>query len=382
MLLRDLASGDSSVAEEAQMFLPSAPFTKADLPLLHQVILDNRKYEEADYNNTYFNLVNHIATLADPSTPVFIKEHFSEMNGRELGYEALTLLAKMKTDISYVQLKRLLLSVQVIHGDPSILATQLADSLELTAKLFPDILSLLTDSTKTELLIPVIQRQIENGLLDSTLLRPYLRPLLSFMENSLSEAHGDDDFWKFHNWFLLLQQLPDHAADHLIGLTQSYRSLAVKYLGVRTALRMKLPVSKPAVDKLAAEDYYRWDLYSVLRELDKLSLFPKSQLTQRLFFQARLANYVADDYGVPKIQFVGERYRMAEGKKRRFYIYKILVEDMEPMLGIAGGLLMNDTGADMEPDFLQVFEDFNSATIDSQLDNLISPPPPEEDIDR
>lgn len=382
MLLRDLTSSDSSVAEAAQMFLPSAPFTKADLPLLHQAILDDEKYEKADYNNTYFNLVNHIATLADPSTTVFIKENFSGMNEKELGYEALNLLAKMQTDNSFKQLKELLLTVPVIHGDHSAFQMQLGDSLELTAKLFPDVLPLLTDSLKSELLIPVIQRQIENGLLDSTLLRAYLKPLLSIMENSLSEAHGDDDFWKYHSWFLLLQQLPDHAADDLIMRSQTYPSLSVKYLAVRTALRMKLPVSKPAVDKLASEDYYRWDLYSILKELGKLSLFPKSQLTQRLFFQARLANYVADDYGVPKIQFVGERFRMAEGKKRRFYIYKVLVEDREPMLGIAGGLLMNETGADIEPDFLEVFEDFNSATIDSQLDNMVSPPPTVEEMDK
>jgi uncharacterized protein YbaP (TraB family) len=383
LLLKDLSSSNADVAEEAQFFLPSAPFTKNDLPLLHLAILDDQRFDAADYNNTYSNLINHIVTLADPSTLSFIRQNFATMNNNELGYEALTLLARIQTDNSYSLLKDLLLGTPQINGDASVLSYRLSDSVALTAKLFPDVLTLLNDSSKIELLIPVILEQIEKGLLDSTSLRPYVNSMLTYMEHELTNIEKDNDRnWTYYNWFSLLEKFPDNAANGIIERLQSVHSLTIKYLAFKTAIRKKLPVQKQVIDKLAGEDYYRWDVYDLLKEHSKLSLFPKSQATQRLLFQAQLANHTADEYDVPKIQFIGERYRTIDGKKKRFYIFKVLVEDMEPMLGIAGGLPMNETGIDIEPDFMELFEDFNTATIDSQLDSLFEdvPPPPPDDM--
>jgi uncharacterized protein YbaP (TraB family) len=386
MLLKDLSGSNAEVAEEAQVFLPSAPFSKKDLPLLHLAILDAKRFKAADYNNTYSNLINHIATLADPSTLSFIKENFATMNSNGLGYEALTLLARVQTENSYSLLKDLLIATQHINGDASVLSYRLADSVALTAKIFPALLPLLNDSSKIELLIPVVLEQIEKGFLDSTTLRPYLNSMLTYMEHELTNLEKDNHLnWTYYNWFYLLEKFPDNAANGIIERMQSVNSLTIKYLAFKTAIRKKLPVRKQVIDKLAGEDYYRWDVYDLLKEHSKLSLFPKSQATQRLLFQARLANFTADEYDVPKIQFVGERYRTIDGKKKRFYIFKVLVEDMEPMLGIAGGLLMNEQGIDIEPDFMELFEDFNTATIDSQLDSLlgdIPPPPPPVDMDK
>jgi hypothetical protein len=83
---------------------------------------------------------------------------------------------------------------------------------------------------------------------------------------------------------------------------------------VMALLNNKQPVATTALEKVAANRYYRITLYGHLKKLDRLSLFTPKYATQKSIAESIMYQYASDDEDPSKLTFMGERAATYIGK--------------------------------------------------------------------
>jgi uncharacterized protein YbaP (TraB family) len=376
LLLKDIFSEDSATSIKAKEYLDEAPFTKDDLPLLHQALLSaGRYYSENTRVTPYWHVADRVAKLADSSTVVFIQQNLSTIIKNELAFPVSIMLAKMKTKESYALLAEILPGIKKT-GTLYMLQSALKDSLKLTSALIPEILPLMNDSSLMPVMVPVINDLIDSSLLPVSMVNKYKNVFFKTVEKILVRDMPHDDMdnngWEYRAWISLVQKFKGADVLALINKLQGSSSESISYLSLLEAAKKKLPLSKLAIDKLAADDYYRKDIYTMLNENNKLSLFPPAWLNQRSIFQSQLYNSLQEDLSIEKLEYVGERIRSVEGQKLKFYLFKVYLEEGDPVLGIIGGLPAASKDVSIEAPYEgQADDSYNSSLIGTQLDDFI-----------
>ncbi len=350
-------------------------YEKQDLPHLHKALL--AKYlvlDEDNYATVTDYIIRCLAQLNDSSTIRFISEVYPGLKGKdeELRYDLLYLLGLFRTNESYSLLKNYIISDLPEKGKNQ-LQYALADSLKLTATLFPDILSQTKDSIFIDGIVPVMKTLVDSNYLNITDLLPYKNLILSHAAKRMELLKENEDLWyRYTDWIELIAQFNDRETNEALRSYLSIGGSDFRYNVVMALIKNDQPVPVSEMEKLAADIYYRAYLYSELKKLKKQQLFPSKYATQEKMAQSEIYS-IASEESEAKVSLIGERVVEFMGKRQKFYLYKVSYEyedgDSEHYLGIAGGYALNQKEIQNYPDAMGIFwtEAFEKNKIDSQF---------------
>lgn len=383
-LFEALKAKDSAAFEKAYSVLSSVEFSKEDLPVLHTALTEDYIKTE----NTYVSVNNKIATaleeLADASTVQFVSDNYAKLNGEkeELKYTVLQVLANIKTEESYHLLKKLLLTSLPKKGKDYGLSYKLKDSLELTKILYPEILRLSGDSTFNEIFVDVTNVMFDSSMISINDVLPYKNNFLSQARRSLKMLKQNEEnyWWSYWGWINFIGKFNDKEANDLLQEFLKLKDISIRYSAAIALLKNGQMISTTEVEKFAADNDYRKDLYEELKKLNKLKLFPPKYATQIKIAESELYQNVTDEDPPSAIIYIGERTADFMGKKQKFYLFKVTFgeEDYKSSyLGITGPYsisskeIITSSGAsgaywDKEYDKLKIEKHFKKYLADTE----------------
>jgi|GEM_PF-1092095 len=371
-LLSALRSTDTLLREAAVAALPAYLFGPSDLPVLYEALLDPYHDFDSSYTTVHDRILEAVETYGDSSYVSFVQSRYPGLQGDKarIRIPLLYLLAKQKTAASYTLIRDLLRAELPPGGFTNRLAYALRDALALTRGLFPDVCGLFADSTAATWLLPVL-----NDLLDSGMLRlpelPSCQALLAVQVQRQAEAYlkGGDlsgqiitylGHWKQPQSDQLLRRMLTRSGEEQLPL-----ALALIDHGQSP--------SPQVLQSLAASKEFRYPLHEALSERRKLALFPAAWRTQKALAESQLCNEAYEEERASRLVFVGLRERMFQGRRQRFYLFRMHYQDDERVyLGIAGPYALNN----QIPSGGQVMavlaaDAYDSRTLDRQLDQFL-----------
>lgn len=384
LIFRNLLSGDSSTFADASEAISIAPFQKEDLPFLHQGLLHIYVDDTMDYNTrTTDKIINVLEPLADSSTVEFIMEHFKELTNEKelLKFDLMEVLAGIKTDYSYAALKSLLLDHTPIKKGKNDLSYRIIDSLQLAAKLYPELLNLSKNNLYAERIIVFSRYLLDSNLISREMLMPYKNIFLHTADTLLSILMNKEESfpgYRYLDMLHLLAGLNDPACNQVLKDYLSVNSLLIKEEAVMGLLKNQQVVPASVIEVLVANKAYRRDMYTNLKKINKAALYPLKYKTQRHLGESDMYNYSFSEEEPSEMSYIGERNILFNGKKCRFYLYKLVytyesAEDDKKeeykYLGVAGPFSTDLKNLEMEFDLTGIYDEeaFDPKNTDKQL---------------
>ena len=345
-LLSDLQSTDSTIFQTASAAIESAPFTEEDLPLLHQAMLLPYQDFQESLECTHDKILTEVVRLNSPSTIEFIRDNYSRLSREKemLKYPLLSVLARIRTTKSYQLFSQLARQQPPLFGNARMLRYYLEDSLLLTATLFPQILQAGTDSTFIKSLPHIVNLLLDSNLLSKKDLEPYAKNFHVLAEGELVRLReaGDYDYLSI-SLIELLGRLGDNKSNLLLQNFLKCRQLNVKEIAAVWLLKNNQLVDPSQLEKVAADKTYRNSLYSQLLEIGKEKFFPIKYSSQKSIAESDMYTIVSDEYEPSGFQFIGEKLIQSNGRKSKYFLFKISFESdegqSETYLGVTGPYL-------------------------------------------
>lgn len=379
-LLADLASGDSIRFKAAADRIENVTFEKDDLPFLKEALL--KKYELAEeqyeYDDIYNNIADIIVELGDSSIVGFIqKKYFSpNLDNEEQKLAMLRVLASTKTKESYTVLKNLLLT------DPpylylNTLEYKLRDSLELTKLLFPEVMKLGTDTLYYDFTSSLGNVLLDSNLVTIEMFKPFEENLLKIGSQLIEKIKGDAEagIWDERESLHLLGRINTTKGNALL---QSLVLLNHKDLNSNLIIDLlvnKQTVPKQSIELLAADKEYRFGLYNRLQQKGLTSFFPAKYGSQQSLAESDVYNMASDEYTVESVVYLDSKVISYKGAEKKFYLFKVKVEEDGWYLGISGGynkdskILHIEKGEDVGGIYWD--EEYNSKQVKEQFEKYI-----------
>lgn len=343
-ILKDMSSGDSASFEKALDALENAALTTADLPLLQKALLQPYRDFSPLHYCAHDKLLNKVLGTDDGSTYHFVKNEYPLLKDSAgvLRYSFLSLLLRLKTKESFDLFKKFVEQQLPPNGNAMMLEYSLKDSLQLTAAIFPSMLALSADTGFVKLLTPVSDKLLDSSLTNIQSFDPYKKYFYSFAEKQLKKIKQEKPVFDqgAYDCVGFLSHFKDPASYQLQQQFLLTSTMAVKNAAAVSLIRNGQKADLIQLEKIAADDYYRLELYSSLKDLGKEKFFPQKYLTQPMFAKSELYQYASDEYNADSVIFISEKLASFRGKSEKFYLFRITRETddgaRESYLGIAG----------------------------------------------
>ena len=382
-LFEALASTDSLRFTKASEVIEQISFDKKDLPLLHKALLGTYYDDTLSWNNARNKLVKAIGPVTDSSTVDFIKANYALLEDR--GADQLSLLnvlVNYHDRYAYETLKELFVRKPPVNpGDHYSVSYRITDSLELTKLLYPEMLHLVKNEHYWDDITDYTVRLLDSGVIKREILLPYTKDLFHIADTLLhgGTLAGEDVWsWKYSSLLELLGYINSSESNQFLQRFLKEKELFLKSVAALSLVKNGQPVDSGELEKLAANNEYRLDLYEDLKKQGKTSLFPVKYLTQRYFAEAELYTYASDDYSPSSMEYLGEKLAELNGRKMRFYLFKIGFEEeegdeAENYLGIAGPYEMDAKNLETSNDATGYNADevYNKKQVDKQFRTLL-----------
>ena len=381
-LLTDLGSTDSTIFRKANSALSSAKFTEEDLPFLHRALINSYLDDNSQYYNSRDRIIEIVEEIADSSTLSFIQQNFAKLPAEKeaLKFDLLDVLARHRTEPSYSLLKTLLLEHTPGRKGITGLSHHVTDSLDLTKMLFPEILKLANNNLFAERIISISLTALDSGLISLEMLQPYKANFVHTADTILAHLKKNEDYngYAYLDIVNLLAAFNDKHCDSILQKYLRLDNLTLKQAAVVRLMMNDRAVSPVEVEKLAADKYYRRDIYDELKKINKLKYYPVKYLSQRHLAESDMWNYAYDDDEPSSVSYLGERVISTKSKKQRFHLFKIEYsyesEDSGKMevykyLGVAGPFSTDVKNLLIENDITGIYydENFDPKKIDKHL---------------
>ncbi len=345
-LFEALSSRDSLRFTKAAEVIGDISFDKTDLPLLHKALLGTYLDDTLSWNNARGKLIRAIEPVTDSSTVMFVRANYhllAERGSDQL--ELLNVLLNYKNRYAYETWKELFLGKPPSNpGVRSSISYRITDSLELTQLFYPEILRLLKNEHYWENVSAYTAKLLDSGLVSREMLQPYTRDIYYIADTLLKgNILNQEDVWSwgYSNLLDLLGHINSDESNQLLQRFLKGKEIYLKSVAAMRLVKNGQPVDRLELEKLAADNEYRLNLYNELKGLGKASLFPEKYLSQRNFAEAELFTYASDEYTPSAIEYLGERLAEFSGGQKRFFLFRITFEEEEgekpeTYLGIAG----------------------------------------------
>jgi HEAT repeat protein len=368
-LLNALQSRDSLQFDKALQSFNAVKFSKEDLPALQKALLEVYN-DSASYNGVQNKIMSYVEEFADPSTISFVATNYKTLPpGKEcIQYPLLEVLANIHTQPAYNALKQLLLNQLPGQGSSASLEYSLSDSLQLTRSLYPDILKLSSDSIFSKVLVSITDQLLDSNLIQLADVLPYRAVFVQQARKDLLHLKKDQDqWWQYSSWISFLGKFDNKESNNLLQEFLKLPVSGIKMEAVKALARNGQVIPANEIEKLAIDKNFRVNLYHELKVLNKQHLFPVAYARQQSLGESEIYQIASDEYEVGATQLIGERTRTYQGKKKKFYLYKITLNleegKKESYLGVTGPY-------DPNAKELISFSDASGIYWDEQFDKL------------
>lgn len=375
-LLVDLSSGDSTKFAVAAERIDKVTFEKEDLPFLKEALLKQYDYAAETNEGIYNTIADIILDLNDSSVVNFVqKNYFSpKLDNEAQKLAMLRLLALTKTKESYAVLKDLLLAEPPLVEYLYPLQSVIADSLQLTRILFPEVMRLSSDSLYADFTADLANQLLDSNYITLTSIKPFEKNLLLTGEYVIKKLNADPeaDAYNSDETLHLLGRLNSVEGNKLLQRTVLFKQKDLNRVIIADLLLNKQAVPKEIIETQAADKTYRFSFYYKLQQNGLASWFPFKYNTQKSIAESDVFNMASDDSEAEDIVYVREKVSEYGKEQKRFHLFKVKVEG-NWYLGISGAYEMdskilhikkgNDIGGiywDEEFDLKKVNEQFES----------------------
>ena len=323
-LFDSLRSTDSAEFHNAKDVFHAIEFDTEDIPELHQALT----YVYLDSSNPYgiySSILEEVVRLKNSNTVDFIRSNYSTLNDHrdKLKYELLSILAEFKSDSAYDVLKELLSNQLPKTGSISNLSYALRDSVELTAKLFPDLLKFSGDSLFIDLLAEVSVYLLDTQSISVKDLHPYQESFYKGANKMYSKMQSESgNWWTGTQWIELLKYLNTQEGNKIL---QQYLQADDLYFKMHTIIALidnNQPVENTMMTKVAEDLELRANFYENLKKLNKSKLFPTKYATQMHLSESEIYNVAYEEIEIADFKYIGERKALYKGVKKTFYLFK------------------------------------------------------------
>jgi uncharacterized protein YbaP (TraB family) len=384
-LFSALQSNDSVISSNAKKVLPKISFTKSDLPLLYNAVLKKYKNFENDYRALNEIIADEISKLEDSSTLGFVRNHYFLKSDTtdDIQMLQLQMLSKYKTDDSYRLLKELLLKELPVKGNVYNLVYPMEDTINLVKSFFPEAVKLYGDSILGGAMMKLALTLIDSNVIDKNIVLQNHQGVFSLAKKQYDELiKTKENAYPLFNTDLInfLGRLNTSDANLWLNKFSSLPNLWIKNNAIIALLKNNQPVSAIGLKKLASDKEWRTAFWESLKKINKQQLFPREFYTQLKFAESYLYNYLIDEYeiAVNSMQFIKEKTAVINGKKKVFYLYKVVSDDEEdatPRLAICGTFDLNKNVIEIKSEEVDVFYNydvsFSLKNIDAQFNKYI-----------
>ncbi len=340
-LLVDLASGDSSKFASAAERIAKITFEKEDLPLLKEALLKQYDLAEESHEDIYNTIVDIIAEMNDPSIVSFIeKKYFSpNLDNEAQKLAMLRLLALTQTKESYTVLKNLLLTEPPYIDYLYPLQSALFDSLQFTKTLFPEVMRLCNDSLFADFIALLANRLLDSNFISLAVIKPFEENLLKLGEQLIEKLKADPDayVWREDECMHLLGRLNSPAGNAFLQRLIAFKQKELNRIIIVDLLLNSQPVPKEIINVLAADKEYRFSFYDRLQKNGFASVFPSKYSTQKSLAESDVFAMASNEYTIEGIAYIDDKVINYKGDQKRFFLYKVKVEEDGWYLGISGG---------------------------------------------
>ncbi len=381
LLLKTLQSKDSTMAADARMVLKSVEFTKADLPLLYSAFPRKYKNYENNYETINELLADEIALLQDSSVIDYVKEQYRNKNDRSEESQMLMLemLAKQKTATSYKLLKQLLLNDPPGAGKIYSLINIVSDTLELMKDIFPAASALYSDTITGPGFIKLGNLFLDSNMVVATDILQNEKGLLNLADIQYREYKNDKEAYPIYNIevIALLGKFNSEKSNALLNKFLQLPDMWVKNRAVLALIKNNKPVAEKEIRKFAADKEWRTAFYESLKEINKASLFPKEFYSQVKFAESYLQVSLSESYevDVKSMQLVKEKTAEIDGKMKRFYVYKVILdydEDKTPRFAVCGMFDMDKNKVELKYDDQDIYLNYDDVFTLDAVDELFT----------
>lgn len=299
---------------------------------------------EESWYSTHDQLLKRVVAFADESTVDFFQQNYASLKGEreELKYSFLRGLAGIKTERSYSVLKELLVKQVPVKGYADGLGNLITDHKPLAKTLFPEILTLVSDSIFSGELVTICNNLLDSNFIQIEALKPYEAAFLQQAKRGLdtTETGDSDASWELYKWISLAGKFNNERSNQLLQQFAVSGLLDLQYSAVVELIKNDQAIAPAIIEKIAADKGYRLSFYEECKKTEKLPLFPARFKNQRSIAESELYAYASDEAEPTKMEYIGERITAFKGKKQKFYLFKIQYSseggESESYLGVAG----------------------------------------------
>jgi len=255
---------------------------------------------------------------------------------------------------------------------------QLNDSLLLTRQLFPELLTLSRNKFMWKDVLNSAVNLLDSNMISIEMVKPIEKDLLFHIDTLLSgTASKEEGFWgwSYINLVHLAGKLNTTASNAALQKVTAINSLDLKEEAITRLLENNQSVDAKEIEKLAASNEYRLSFYHSLEKINKLSFFPAKYKTQRWFAEAELYGYDEEDYFPETMELVAEKEAIFDGKKQRFFLFKLQYQGEDTYTwGIAGPYDLDSKNLETTNDVTLIDydeEEFDKKKINQQFEKFL-----------
>lgn len=396
----DLFSKDSAIQSRAQQAIPNIYYGLTGVANIKDALNKLNIYSK-DYYETKSKLITELGYIKD-STDMqvvpFLKKIYDQTADTSLFQnEVVKALARLKTKGAYTEMKRLLLQDPPIFEnsyDLNSLFTNLQDSLELSAGLFPDILQLSSLDDYKDKVLSLLVRIVDSNFIKKTSYEKYFPTIFIDAKVALKKQKSRDEKRKqqeikdsetepvrifnndninentLANYAVLLMPFYDRKDVQLFftGLLRSDDEI----LKLNTAvlmLRNNIPVADNLLNSIAANDKFRGLLYDKLVKNKLDHKFPSRYRNQ--MNMSRSYVIMQNDYDkMDSLVYLSNLATSYKGKQGTIYFFKYRIqEENDWKIAMSGLQPLNEKEVASEP-LISVMTDVKIKEGESLEDQL------------
>jgi len=377
LLLNDLSDNDSAVRAGAKSYLNTVPFSKEELPLLHEALLKKYRSEQYEYETTNEAIQRIIVDLNDTSSYVFAKNNYFTADD-EMKNLLLGIMVSFQTQEHFSDIKTLILKQPPVKEPDYSFIDKFTDSVQLAASVFPEILPLLKDTVMAPAITRIAMRLLDSNLINVFIFQPYQKDILNLAQKNYQKVKKDPDAYDYANYSIinLLGAMNNASCNAVLQNWSLLKSPYLQIAAISELLKNKQTLNPAALQSIASDKSTRTELYDTLHAYKKEALYPKAYLSQKSFAESYVYLAASDDDEPSDLTYLTQKIINFKGKQSRFYFYKVTYgedEDAGYSLACAGPFNVNVTTVSTEDATGSLYyeEDFDPANLPAQMDALI-----------
>lgn len=343
LILKDIESTDTTVLKEVMSFVEVYTFKEKHVPRI-QELLEKKFDDDADtLSSRKIYLLQALGRVGSKSSVEFIRQLFPSLMGNsELEFNALDVLVKLGSQEANALLAELLPLHKPVKGNiwkySQMLSFNRIDSAE-SRDFFFKVLPLLNHQPYKTGLYSYMENMLRAKQIQFHELT-HVKPMIFADLKSQFEIFTKDTIYQYLDDLTILAGY-DKLAKNELEILKKLSGNENEYLAIHAnaaLLRQGQKANEKTVNKLAADRYFRKDLFSEFNDFDLTKNFPKAFHRQDSIAISELYAYLADEYAEPStIKIVHTEVLEYKGKQKRFYVISFNdAEDGNTYRGVAG----------------------------------------------